>query len=133
MFIYELIYRKLNKLIPGLEDLKAGESRKSSAGEGFMDLHLDVLDKTDDYIIIALSHYYTQNGDMIADPDMEIKIFNKNRGMAEALTYQDSRCYQRVYPDAYHVIPKLKKSLNNFLNRWLRNCLQQKHFLGAAK
>lgn len=129
MFIYELIYRKLNKLIPDLENLQAGDARKSSGGDAFMDLNLDVLHKTTDYIIIALSHYYKQNGDMIADPDMEIKIYNKNRAMAEALTYQDSFGYQRVYPDANHVKLKLQKSLNSFLNTWLRNCLQQKHKL----
>lgn len=139
--IYERIYNKLNRLIPDLETLKPGDSRKSSAGDGFMDLNLDVLSKSEDdtiedYTIIALSHYYKQNGDMVADPDMEIKVYNKRWPVAEALTYQDSWSYERVYPDAQHVIPKLKKRLNSFLDMWLRNCLKQKHNLshqGAQK
>ncbi len=54
-----------------------------------MDLNLDLLEQTSDNTIIALSHYYKHpSGDMIADPDMTIRV-NLPDKTAEALTYQD--------------------------------------------
>ena len=43
----------------------------------------------------SLAHYYKQGGDLIPDPDMEIKVFPEFE-MAEALTYQDSFGYRKV-------------------------------------
>ena len=70
---------------------------------------------------------------MIADPDMEVKVYPARR-MAEAMTYQDSFGYQQVYHDfdpetgQYRKFaPKVKKQLNSFLNKWLSNLLQQGH------
>ena len=127
--IHTRLYNKLAKLIPDLKALELGEAMKSLGGGGMMDLNLDVLYVSDDHTVVALSHYYKHpSGDLIADPDMEIRIFHDGRG-AEALTYQDSLGYQRVYPDEQHVRPKLKKSLNSFLNTWLGNCLRQNHHL----
>lgn len=53
-----------------------------------MDLNLDVLFRQGNIVRIALSHYYKLNGDMIADPDMEI-IINAEPMTANAMTYQD--------------------------------------------
>lgn len=94
-----------------------------------MDLNLDVLHKQDDLMIIALSHYYqNHNGDMIPDPDMEIRV-DRSYEFIEALAYQDSFGYQRVYQNENHYYPRLKKSLNSFLSQWLKNCLDQGHSL----
>ncbi len=65
---------------------------------------------------------------MIPDPDMEIRVYRTNE-FVEALTYQDSLVYQRVYLDENHHYPNLKKSLNSFLSQWLKNCLVQGHQL----
>ncbi|MBL7815674.1 MAG: DUF1249 domain-containing protein, partial [Saprospiraceae bacterium] len=78
---------------------------------------------------IALSHYYKHpSGDMIADPDMEVKIHHNSK-MAEALSYQDSFGYRQVYPQEGYVNPKAKTELNQFLNQWLNNIKQQGHTL----
>jgi hypothetical protein len=45
-----------------------------------------------------MGHNYRQNGDLVPDPDMEIRILPEP-GMAEALSYQDSFGYRRVYFD----------------------------------
>ena len=127
--IHTRIYNKLAKLIPDLATLEIGEAMNSLGDGVMMDLNLDVLYTGSNHMVISLSHYYKHpSGDLIADPDMEIRVFFDGRG-AEALTYQDSFGYQRIYPDEQHVRPKLKKSLNTFLNTWLGNCLQQNHRL----
>lgn len=127
--VYERNYKTLIKLAPELWCLDAGEALKSRS-EGFMDLNLDVLYKPqDDQMTIALSHYYKHpSGDMIPDPDMEIRVY-RSHGFVETLTYQDSLVYQRVYLDENRYYPKLKKSLNSFLSQWLKNCLAQGHQL----
>jgi len=126
---YDRLYAQLTELIPDLTELKPGDYRKSTA-PGFMDLGLDVLTRSKEKMRIALAHNYEQHGDLIPDPDMEIRIYlidgwNK----AEALTYQDARRYDAVYPEPGKVYPRLKKSLNNFLAKWLTNLKNQGHSL----
>ena len=61
---------------------------------------------------------------MIADPDMEIRIYNDMK-MAEALTYQDTYRYEEVYPQPGQVNVTLKLRLNQFLRQWLTNLQRQ--------
>ena len=130
--IYQRIFKKLMRLTDKLDVLKPGDALKSQS-TSYMDLHLDVLEKDGAMMVIALSHYYRHpSGDMIADPDMTMKI-NFSAEVVEALTYQDSFGFQCVYPDERHVHPKLKKSLNAFLSKWLSNCLAQGHSFKELK
>ncbi|MCL4781013.1 MAG: DUF1249 domain-containing protein [Gammaproteobacteria bacterium] len=124
--IYTAMHRKLLRLIPNLADIREHAKLKAN---GYMDLNVDILYKTEKYTRIALSHYYKHpSGDMIADPDMEVRIWNY--GAVEALSYQDAFGYRRVYEDAEDgtvVYPVVKKSLNSFLNTWLSNLIEQGH------
>jgi hypothetical protein len=128
MKLYENMHRKLMRIIPNLADIK--ESAKLKA-KGYMDLNVDVLNRTATYTDIALSHYYKHSsGDMIADPDMEVRVWHY--GAIEALAYQDCFGYKRVYDndgDRVLVYPTIKKSLNSFLNTWLSNLIEQGHAL----
>jgi len=123
--IYETIYKKLYRLIPHLDRIKTASKAKTSA---FMDLNLDILDDTKDYKIIALSHYYKHpSGDMIPDPDMTIRIYKATK-TAEALTYQDLYRYDQVYAEQGELVnKKVKQQLNQFLDSWLSNLLDQGH------
>jgi hypothetical protein len=130
--VYGRIYQKLEQL--GLDPVNLPEYAKSKS-PGFMDLNLDRLrTREDGAVIIALSHYGLQNGDMtcarqgMADPDMEIAVY-PDREMAEALTYQNDYAgvYQEVYPEPGKVNPRLKEQLNSFLDQWLANALDQGH------
>ena len=81
------IYNKLIKIIPDMAARRsAGKSQLHS--DVMMDLNIDILSKQGSIIRIALSHYYKQNGDMIADPDMEI-IINTHLMTTNTMTYQD--------------------------------------------
>lgn len=130
MSVYGLIYKRLEALIPDLTDLQVEDSGRKSEVKGFMDLNLDVMERTDDELRIALSHYFEQNGDLVPDPDMEVRVYLIDGWeKAEALTYQDQRTYNEVYPEPNKVIPDLKRSLNRFLAQWLKNCVDQGHDL----
>lgn len=126
--IYAQIFQKLQKIVPELMTIE--ESGKSKV-EGYMDLNLDILHRRPDRIIIALSHYYKQNGDMLADPDMELAVYPQQE-KAEALAYQDTYCYRRVYSDdGATVDARAKRELNGFLNQWLTNLINQGHCIKA--
>lgn len=131
---YSSIFNKLNKVIPDLEEnLKKGfMAGKSTFGEksALMDLNLDVLSEDEKgRFVIALSHYYRQNGDSVADPDMEIRIdFEKE--IAEALTFQNALGFQQVYheKDGKKLVDtRQKKEQNKFLSGWLTNLINTKH------
>ncbi len=120
--IYERIYQKLQKMLD-LENFMRGEKDYMKLKSGaYMDLNIDKLG-TDR---IAMAHNFIQNGDVMADPDMEIRIDIKNK-TAEALTYQlDSLgVFQVVYPEPGKINVRAKKELNSFLLQWLKNLEHQ--------
>ena len=127
--IYETMYNKLVKLGIINQDgsLKFDEYLKLKSGI-FMDLNVDHLSHKDDEnsIVISIAHNYIQDGDVMADPDMEVKIIPSMK-MVEALTFQQDSTgtYQKVYLEDGRFYPALKKDLNDFLNHWLKNLIQQ--------
>ena len=126
--IYQDIYQKLVNL-GVLEIIESGVDSGKSSVPGFMDLSLDVLSTEEPAVYrVALAHYFKQNGDLCADPDMEIRLYQAQE-LAEALTFQmaNPALYQEVYPEPNRVNAKLKSELNEFLNYWLGNCLNQQH------
>jgi uncharacterized protein YqiB (DUF1249 family) len=132
---YSAIYKKLMQIIPDLiKHIEAGKDSGKSVKDpkgGLMNLNFDYLgkDKKGNYLI-ALSHLFEQNGDMVPDPDMQIRILPEME-MAEAMTFQDQYGYQEVYPDQgdgkEYVDLRRKKELNQFLSQWLTNIIKQGH------
>lgn len=132
---YSAIYKKLMQIIPDLiKHIEAGKYSGKSVKDpksGLMDLNFDYLgkDKKGNYLI-ALSHLFEQNGDLVPDPDMQIRILPEME-MAEAMTFQDQYGYQEVYPDQgdgkEYVDLRRKKELNQFLSQWLTNIIKQGH------
>jgi uncharacterized protein YqiB (DUF1249 family) len=125
MTLHHTLYRKLTVLIPTLPEVP--EYVKSQV-PGFMGLDLELLSRHGEIITVALSHYYEQNGDLIADPDMVVRIDTKSETV-EALTFQDTYIYREVYLDGNRVDVKAKKELNEFLLLWLTNLINQGHAL----
>ncbi len=114
MNVYEQIYQKLDKI--GVMKVTSSVHLKST---GFMDLVIERLGDNH----FSLTHYYELNGDLVPDPDMEVRIMPEQK-MAEALSYQDTYGYRRVY-DGGKIDAEAKKDLNTFLNRWLTNLIEQ--------
>ena len=136
---YEQAFKLLGKL--GIVDLIRNNSDGAkSTVAGMMDLNFDLLSFDGKVARIALSHYGTMNGDAMADPDMELRVFfHEEGGSVEALHYQNDyvHTFQRVYQCNAEGVEvavnlKLKKQLISFLNTWMRNAIAQGHsFVGA--
>ncbi len=129
--INEQIYTKLSRIIPDMESrLANGIGYGKSKVNGYMDLNFDYLGlRRDGKHTIALSHNYKLNGDMVPDPDMQIRI-DTSAKTAEAMTFQNLYLFQEVSFDEVQTDPKnekLKKELNLFLSQWLTNAIEQGH------
>lgn len=140
--IYERNHRALLELCPDLPSLKPGDHRRHDRGEGsgLMPLSLDVLEAgfarrsslgapqaETRFLRVALSHHYEQNGDLVPDPDMELRVFtDPSFPRVEALAIQHATGhYARVYPRPGCVDPRQKRDQNAFLAVWLRNLKAQ--------
>lgn len=132
---YSAIFKKLQKLITNLnEHLETGTPNGKSVldSKALMDLSYDFLgqDKKGRYLI-ALAHYFSQNGDLVPDPDMQIRI-DLELETGEAMHYQDQFGYRPVYvfEDGKELVNlKEKKEQNKFLSGWLSNLINQGHKL----
>ena len=109
------IYTRLLHVIPNLRNI--GTYAKLAA-PGFMDLHVDILQKSGNVWRIALAHNYKSGGDVIPDPDMEV-IVDFARETARAETYQDTYVYREATDE------RSRKELNEFLLMWLGNLIEQ--------
>jgi uncharacterized protein YqiB (DUF1249 family) len=124
--VYESIYSRLQKIGIIDESGKMQAAYMKFKSPGLMDLNVDNLLNNR----IALAHNGLQNGDVMADPDVEVQIYPDQK-MAEALTFQNDYLgiYQLVYPEPGKFYPKLKKELNTFLDDWLCNMIEAKYQL----
>ncbi len=121
-------YKKLDEIIPGgIEKfLKSNRTSYKLEASPYMPLHIEKIGND----TISMTHWGEQNGDLMHDPDITIKIHREHK-IIEALTYQNDyrAIYQEVYPEPGKVYPKLKKGLNIFLAQWLTNIKNQGHKL----
>jgi len=128
--VYEMIFARLQKIGILDENGEMTEEYKKFESFGMMDLHVDNLAEN----TISIAHNGRQNGDCMADPDMEIRIYPETN-MAEALTFRNDYVgvNQVVYPEPGKFYPKLKKELNAFLNGWLKNMIEVQGFKEGVK
>lgn len=127
--IYEVMFDKLQKIgiIDNTGKLNFSGDYLKLKNSPYMDLNINRLySEKENTIRISIAHNFIQNGDLMADPDMEIRIYPELKSI-EALTYRLDALgvYQVVYPDEKTVYPKRKKDLNKFLNQWLSNIIDQ--------
>lgn len=78
---------------------------------------------------IAMSHYYEQNGDLMADPDIEISV-DKDNKLLIPKTYQLDTL--GIYQDELSN-PKLGDELNGFLTTWISNIKDQHYQLSEVR
>lgn len=117
----ELSYRAFTHMFPKIAD-GTYTALKLQARAGMMPLHVERIGDHE----ISIAHYYRQNGDFIADPEMTFRI-NHEKQTLEPLTFQQPGLYQRVYPESGRWIPKLRADLNRFANQWFHNIEQQEY------
>lgn len=108
-------------------EFSSGEYRSlhMESGPSMMPLHLQWID-TD---VIAVSHTYQQNGDLMYDPEMTFRI-DREKGTLESLSFRQDgfpRRNDEVYPEPGKWRPKLRSSLNRFAQQWFKNISQQNY------
>ena len=112
----EMNYSRLQELAPHIMDKRYRYANLKS--DGYMDLTIEWISDNR----IAISHYGEQNGDSMADPDMELIVdFDKQTLMPASYQNDYVNVYQQVYLDNNQWNPKLSKELTSFLSTWLRN------------
>jgi hypothetical protein len=125
------IYNKLEKIFKKIgkhyTEMELGDSIHIK-NDGYMDLVVSRI--TDN--IISLEHNYVQNGDLMVDPRIDVRIFEHSDDlkMAEAMTFENSSLgiYQEVYFEKEgkrYINTRLKNDLNGFLHGWLVNMERQ--------
>lgn len=113
-------YRAVMELAP--EVLRGEtESKSFEAGQSFMPLTVESVGENR----IAISHYYTQNGDSFADPDMEF-VFDHEAKTLNARTFQQDNLnrFEQVVIDGV-VDEALESELNDFASQWFKNIREQ--------
>lgn len=113
---YRFVMKMAGEVLRGEVDSKTFE-----AGAGFMPLTIEQIGDN----FIAISHYYEQNGDAMADPDMEFAYDNDKKTL-QARTYQQDALqrYDEVYgDDGYN--EELEEELNLFTHQWFQTIEKQ--------
>jgi uncharacterized protein YqiB (DUF1249 family) len=119
--VYEMIYVRLQQMgIINENGIMHSDFMKFTS-PGLMDLSVDRLIEN----TIALAHNGIQNGDVMADSGVVVRIYPETK-IAEDLTFQNDYLgiYQEVYSEPGKYYPKLKEELNEFLNEWLQNMIE---------
>ena len=92
--------------------------------EGYMDLSIDRLLKNTRSIHFAMAHNTMQNGDVMADPDMELCF------VLDEEPYLFAMHYQNDFMGAFTTVERgntTQAELDRFLALWLKNLLEQGH------
>ncbi len=124
MTIYEMNFKRLQKLVG--KDLKQNPKYLRFESKGFMPLTFDLIVEGEGFARYAMTHWYKQNGDLIADPEMIIEIKGET---VEALSIQNAPPFNRIVSvynsDRTKFSPSQRQSQNSFLGLWLRNIASQ--------
>lgn len=130
--IYQKMYDNLLKIFPDLEKTNANlkndiyEKQKLKGYDLFSVESWDYNPQlqTRDFTI---SHTYTQMGDLMSAPRMDIRV-NFKLKTVESLTYEAHNTMPQVYEVVYDdgkVDLSAKKRQNEFLSQWLKNLIAQ--------
>jgi len=120
--VCEANYKKIVRLIPDLRYL-SGSSQGLSQGKPM--LHVQVLEQTPYTKTIQLSHFFTEDSNLLLEPAVKIRVYF-DVCIAEVL-----RDYKRV--EVANAITDISRSkdimdykwrLNYFLEKWLDHCLK---------
>ncbi len=113
-------YRLLMALAPQMSAMRGSAT---SAAEGQMDLHLEILEQTPYTSVIHLTYYFTHpRPESRPDPDAMLRVYHDARQI-EVIDLK-----QNVLPvEGLYQHPGLlnRWRLNVFLSKWLNYCVQQ--------
>lgn len=115
------------QMIDGLN--KPGEGKKiNNAEDIFMPVHIDYLWQNEHGKHYALAHYYTQNGDLMSDP--EITFLVTDEAIFPMSFRQDGLGIHQIAliaddGEAIRINIRLQSDLARFANQWMKNIKEQ--------
>ena len=125
--LFSLAISNFNKLVDIcpclLEDDFIISSHGISVSPGSMDLYLDINDFDGNIIDISFAHYFENNGYMVPNPDMTLRIF-RNSAVVFPLSFVNESIYCDIKSDSS--IP-FNISIAQDLSLWLDNLKSQHH------
>ncbi len=83
-----------------------------------------------EYQIYSLAHYYTQYGDLIADPDMTFAVNINNPDIIYPLTIQNPMFYSEglfMQNGKWLLNKPIQADMTSFANQWLKNLKWQQN------
>ena len=116
--------RVLDELTMGLAQI--GDHRKLDNAKGaFMPVSVEIIDTgRDGYVWVSVAHYGEQNGDLIADPDVELHYPSwVPTGITQAFFGYRSKFIER--DGKTYVDTRFHKEVSSFLSMWARNIKAQ--------
>lgn len=117
------VYRRLRKLAP--EFLAGKYTYMKFKAENFDDLVLEYIGEG----AYRMTHYYTQNGDAMRDPEITFTVDRDSR-TASPLSYQQDN--MGIYYRTCDCSPEKIQDLMHFWEQWLANIREQGYDLYAA-
>lgn len=128
--VCEANYRRLMHLVP---DLPRVQSLVSAAAQGKPALHLRVLERGPYTLTIELTHDFSGDLELLAEPAVRIRICLDAR-TAEVLSDRDRPGVHEALATADgRAVLDYKWNLNYFLARWLDHCLSNNYRFGAGR
>ena len=127
----------MDKILSGMK--KIGDTRKLDNSRVYMPLSIEVINEVSSGLIrgkiFSLAHYFVQNGDLMADPEITyLQIFTGTNALGEPvhnylpMTYTNHSIgkFQEVVPiEEDGTIIRLNKNgvrdLSKFTNTWMNN------------
>ena len=120
----------MDLLIEGV-DIEASDSKKIDNTKGtFMTVHVECVGNSNLGMIYSVAHYYTQNGDLMRDPDME--FIKGGDGEFYPISFWQDAPLVRDEPvnwadsgDIVSYNEQRQAALVSFANMWMRNIKEQ--------
>lgn len=119
----------MNILTEGLNE--PGDHKKiDNGGKSIMPVCIECIEETKHGKIFSVTHYYTQEGDLMSDPDM---TFLQVSGHYIPMSYQQDGLgifqravwFEGAQGEVVNFHPKMQEDLTSFANLWMRNIREQ--------
>ena len=119
----------LNKLLSMLEN---GYVKIDNTNGSFMPVSVEEISNNEHYMILSVAHYFEQNGDLLADPEMQF-IHNKDLNVYIPFYFkqdnigleEESIIIENGEIKGYKI--KMQVDHTAFANLWLSNIKQQQN------
>lgn len=127
MTLYESNFLRLQQLIPELDRLD-GYYRSRVAGD--CELHVEILQRSRYTITLSLTYFFVEEGDRIADPDMQVRVYLDGK-MAECTGYLGDHRHAglRLLCRAHRLELDDRWRRNVVLNKWLEYLMDHGHLV----